>query len=189
VRSATSTIPTVTVVVPSPSSTIVPIYGQCGGQNWTGPTQCAWGSVCKYQSQYYWQCRDPNETTQQPQPTTRTTIRTTIYPTTTWQPQPTVTTISRTTIRTTVRPTTTYQPQPTVTTISRTTIRTTIRPTTTQQPQPQPTRTTIRTTIRPTTTVQPTQNPRPTVTRTTIIENPGQGPIIVNPTVTRIEIP
>ena len=32
-----------------------PLYGQCGGQGWTGPTKCASGT-CKAQSQYYSQC-------------------------------------------------------------------------------------------------------------------------------------
>lgn len=29
-----------------------PLYGQCGGQGWTGPTTCAQGT-CKVSSQYY----------------------------------------------------------------------------------------------------------------------------------------
>ncbi|CAG7851064.1 SubName: Full=Related to endoglucanase B {ECO:0000313/EMBL:CCA72182.1} [Serendipita indica DSM 11827] len=32
-----------------------PLYGQCGGQGWNGPTTCAQGT-CKYSSQYYSQC-------------------------------------------------------------------------------------------------------------------------------------
>lgn len=31
------------------------LYGQCGGQGWTGPTTCSSGT-CKSQSQYYSQC-------------------------------------------------------------------------------------------------------------------------------------
>ncbi|KAF8582951.1 glycoside hydrolase family 6 protein [Ramaria rubella] len=33
-----------------------PIYGQCGGQGWTGPTTCAAGSVCTVGNPYYSQC-------------------------------------------------------------------------------------------------------------------------------------
>ncbi|KAJ3309621.1 hypothetical protein HDV04_005871 [Boothiomyces sp. JEL0838] len=32
------------------------LYGQCGGQNWNGPTCCQAGSVCKYSSDWYSQC-------------------------------------------------------------------------------------------------------------------------------------
>lgn len=31
-------------------------YDQCGGQGWTGPTQCAAGSTCTAQNQWYSQC-------------------------------------------------------------------------------------------------------------------------------------
>ncbi|KAG9028045.1 hypothetical protein FRB95_006967 [Tulasnella sp. JGI-2019a] len=34
----------------------VPIYGQCGGANYTGSTVCATGSVCVYQNAFYSQC-------------------------------------------------------------------------------------------------------------------------------------
>ncbi|KAJ7575111.1 endoglucanase [Mycena floridula] len=33
-----------------------PIYGQCGGTGWTGPTTCAAGSVCVASNVYYSQC-------------------------------------------------------------------------------------------------------------------------------------
>ena len=33
-----------------------PLYGQCGGQGWNGPTTCAAASVCTYQNPYYSQC-------------------------------------------------------------------------------------------------------------------------------------
>lgn len=33
-----------------------PIYGQCGGQGWSGATTCAAGSVCTYSNDYYSQC-------------------------------------------------------------------------------------------------------------------------------------
>ncbi|KAK9575175.1 hypothetical protein V6Z92_010027 [Aspergillus fumigatus] len=32
------------------------VYGQCGGQNWTGPTVCASGATCKTWNPYYSQC-------------------------------------------------------------------------------------------------------------------------------------
>ncbi|KAB8304329.1 hypothetical protein EYC80_003739 [Monilinia laxa] len=34
----------------------VPLYGQCGGANWTGSTTCASGSTCKVQNPFYSQC-------------------------------------------------------------------------------------------------------------------------------------
>lgn len=37
------------------SGTGAPLYGQCGGQGWTGPTTCASGT-CKASNQYYSQC-------------------------------------------------------------------------------------------------------------------------------------
>ncbi|TFY78668.1 hypothetical protein EWM64_g5341 [Hericium alpestre] len=33
-----------------------PVYGQCGGQGWTGSTTCAAGSVCTFSNPYYSQC-------------------------------------------------------------------------------------------------------------------------------------
>lgn len=33
-----------------------PLYGQCGGQDWRGVTQCCSGATCQYQNQYYSQC-------------------------------------------------------------------------------------------------------------------------------------
>ncbi|KAI0599570.1 glycosyl hydrolase family 61-domain-containing protein [Biscogniauxia sp. FL1348] len=38
------------------SSGTVALYGQCGGINYTGSTQCASGSTCKVQNDYYSQC-------------------------------------------------------------------------------------------------------------------------------------
>ena len=34
----------------------VPIYGQCGGINYTGPTRCNQGLTCFKQTDYYSQC-------------------------------------------------------------------------------------------------------------------------------------
>jgi endo-1,4-beta-xylanase len=33
-----------------------PVWGQCGGNGWTGPTTCASGSVCQYSNDWYSQC-------------------------------------------------------------------------------------------------------------------------------------
>ncbi|PPR05310.1 hypothetical protein CVT26_011569 [Gymnopilus dilepis] len=33
-----------------------PVWGQCGGQGWTGPTTCAAGSTCTFSNPYYSQC-------------------------------------------------------------------------------------------------------------------------------------
>ena len=32
------------------------LYGQCGGQGWTGATTCVAGAVCTYSNPYYSQC-------------------------------------------------------------------------------------------------------------------------------------
>lgn len=34
----------------------VKIYGQCGGQNYSGPTSCEAGLICKEWNPYYHQC-------------------------------------------------------------------------------------------------------------------------------------
>jgi O-glycosyl hydrolase len=39
----------------SPPGTCAALYGQCGGESWTGPTCCAQGS-CKVSNQWYSQC-------------------------------------------------------------------------------------------------------------------------------------
>jgi hypothetical protein len=41
---------------PQPTGGVAPKYGQCGGQGWTGPTQCEAGSTCRAQNQWYSQC-------------------------------------------------------------------------------------------------------------------------------------
>jgi hypothetical protein len=38
------------------SGGVVPKYGQCGGQGWTGGTVCAAGSTCTFSNQWYSQC-------------------------------------------------------------------------------------------------------------------------------------
>lgn len=39
------------------------LYGQCGGNNWTGPTTCVAGSVCTVLNPSYSQCLPPSSTT------------------------------------------------------------------------------------------------------------------------------
>ncbi|TFK22637.1 hypothetical protein FA15DRAFT_688269 [Coprinopsis marcescibilis] len=46
--------PIVTPAPPVPGS--IPRFGQCGGQGWTGPTQCAAPYVCQATNQWYSQC-------------------------------------------------------------------------------------------------------------------------------------
>ncbi|KIJ37692.1 glycoside hydrolase family 5 protein [Sphaerobolus stellatus SS14] len=72
-----------------------PVYGQCGGQNWTGATTCASGSACVYSNPYYSQCLPGASTTTSVKPTTTTTTST----------KPTTTTTS-------TAPTTTTAPPP-----------------------------------------------------------------------------
>ncbi|PPQ98813.1 hypothetical protein CVT24_003367 [Panaeolus cyanescens] len=68
-----------------------PLYGQCGGQGWTGDTTCVSGATCVYSNPYYSQCL-PGSNTGNPGQTTTTTTRTTTTtgPTST-APQPTTT--------------------------------------------------------------------------------------------------
>ncbi|KAJ5052270.1 uncharacterized protein L3040_002024 [Drepanopeziza brunnea f. sp. 'multigermtubi'] len=53
-----STLATKTSSSAQPTSTGAgsPLYGQCGGQSWTGPFGCVVGSTCKYYSDFYSQC-------------------------------------------------------------------------------------------------------------------------------------
>ncbi|EUC55826.1 glycoside hydrolase family 61 protein [Rhizoctonia solani AG-3 Rhs1AP] len=41
---------------PGPSGATVAKFGQCGGRNYSGPTRCASGFVCKFSSQWYSSC-------------------------------------------------------------------------------------------------------------------------------------
>ncbi|KAJ5503830.1 Glycoside hydrolase superfamily [Penicillium fimorum] len=52
---ATTTFVTVTTTSSGGGATGVPLYGQCGGKNWTGSTTCASGT-CKVASEWYSQC-------------------------------------------------------------------------------------------------------------------------------------
>lgn len=53
----TSTRAPTTTAAPAPTGGVAAaaLYGQCGGQNWTGATECAEGT-CKEQNPYYSQC-------------------------------------------------------------------------------------------------------------------------------------
>ncbi|PVF97939.1 hypothetical protein CPB86DRAFT_395346 [Serendipita vermifera] len=61
VRPSTTNTPSSSSQAPSSTSQggggggTAPLYGQCGGQGWTGPTTCASGT-CKYSNAYYSQC-------------------------------------------------------------------------------------------------------------------------------------
>ncbi|KAF8324118.1 hypothetical protein DL93DRAFT_2070392 [Clavulina sp. PMI_390] len=37
-------------------TTAVGVYGQCGGEGWTGDTTCDGGLACVIHNQYYFQC-------------------------------------------------------------------------------------------------------------------------------------
>ena len=55
------------------------LWGQCGGQGWTGPTQCVSGAYCFQQNQWYHQCiPGTGTTTAAPAPTTLTTSTTSV---------------------------------------------------------------------------------------------------------------
>ena len=43
-------------VFASVASAQASLYGQCGGQGWTGATTCVAGAVCTYSNPYYSQC-------------------------------------------------------------------------------------------------------------------------------------
>ncbi|APA09395.1 hypothetical protein sscle_05g041650 [Sclerotinia sclerotiorum 1980 UF-70] len=55
---AQTTLTTKTASTPAATATgtTVPLYGQCGGSNWTGNTVCAAGTTCKASNAYYSQC-------------------------------------------------------------------------------------------------------------------------------------
>ncbi|TFK18873.1 hypothetical protein FA15DRAFT_602480 [Coprinopsis marcescibilis] len=44
------------ISTPNPPTGTVPRFGQCGGQGYTGPTQCATPFTCQVTNQYYSQC-------------------------------------------------------------------------------------------------------------------------------------
>ncbi|KAH9944442.1 uncharacterized protein BXZ73DRAFT_87336 [Epithele typhae] len=54
-KSTTTVSSTTTSTAPTSTGTSA-VYGQCGGQSWTGPTACAAGSTCVKYSDFYSQC-------------------------------------------------------------------------------------------------------------------------------------
>jgi mannan endo-1,4-beta-mannosidase len=87
---------------------VVPVYGQCGGNDWTGETgqvlvlaswhvhrqaaaACASGSSCVFQNEWYSQCLPGGPTTSAPPPTTTTSGTTTSSGPTTSVPPPATT--------------------------------------------------------------------------------------------------
>ncbi|KDR81738.1 hypothetical protein GALMADRAFT_59609 [Galerina marginata CBS 339.88] len=73
-------------LIPAFVEAVSPIYGQCGGQSWTGDTTCATGSTCVFSNPYYSQClpgaassstsTKPTTTTPTSTPTTKSTTAT-----------------------------------------------------------------------------------------------------------------
>ncbi|RVD84769.1 uncharacterized protein DFL_006493 [Arthrobotrys flagrans] len=58
-----------------------PVWGQCGGSGWTGPTTCVSGSTCVYSNEWYSQCIPGTQTTTIT--TSKTTTKSTTAATTT----------------------------------------------------------------------------------------------------------
>merc|ERR1711918_43021 len=52
-RAPVTTVPPTPTQRPAPSGS--PLWGQCGGNNWTGPTSCAEGR-CQISNEWYSQC-------------------------------------------------------------------------------------------------------------------------------------
>ena len=52
------TLPLVLAALPAAvfAQSQAPLWGQCGGQGWTGPTTCVSGAVCQVSNQWYSQC-------------------------------------------------------------------------------------------------------------------------------------
>ncbi|RVD84282.1 uncharacterized protein DFL_006043 [Arthrobotrys flagrans] len=57
-RTTTPSTTTTRAATTGASSGGAPLYGQCGGQGWTGPTTCASGT-CTYSNDWYSQCLTP----------------------------------------------------------------------------------------------------------------------------------
>merc|ERR1712217_968130 len=47
---------TAPTMAPTPSADCSPAYGQCGGNNWGGPSCCEPGNFCFEQNEWYSQC-------------------------------------------------------------------------------------------------------------------------------------
>ncbi|TFK60319.1 hypothetical protein BDN72DRAFT_535054 [Pluteus cervinus] len=86
----------------------VPLYGQCGGANWTGETTCVSGATCSYSNEYYSQCVAGSATTTRATTTSRSSTSTSTRPTTT---------STRASTTTTSAPTATIPPPAGITTV------------------------------------------------------------------------
>ncbi|KAH9483957.1 Beta-glucosidase cel3A [Psilocybe cubensis] len=60
-----------------------PVYGQCGGQGWSGDTTCASGSTCVYSNPYYSQCLPGAASSSSTPSSTSKPTTTTVKPTST----------------------------------------------------------------------------------------------------------
>ncbi|KAH6911481.1 xylanaseF1 [Coprinopsis sp. MPI-PUGE-AT-0042] len=63
-----------------------PVWGQCGGNGWTGSTTCVSGSTCVKQNDWYYQCIPGGATTQPPVTTQPPATTATTRPPTNTQP-------------------------------------------------------------------------------------------------------
>ncbi|KAH7361908.1 exoglucanase [Plectosphaerella cucumerina] len=52
----TATAPAATTTAGTPGGPTAPQWGQCGGQGWSGPTQCVAGTTCTVVNDWYHQC-------------------------------------------------------------------------------------------------------------------------------------
>lgn len=64
-----------TTVLAYPQAAVQTAYGQCGGQNYNGPTQCTSGWTCVYSNPYYSQCLPGGSSTTSGHTTTATTTQ------------------------------------------------------------------------------------------------------------------
>ncbi|KAJ4465451.1 glycoside hydrolase [Lentinula aciculospora] len=46
----------ISIALTASAQTTVPVYGQCGGEDYSGPTTCAAGSICVFENDFYSQC-------------------------------------------------------------------------------------------------------------------------------------
>lgn len=94
--------------VAAQTTSVSPLWGQCGGQNWSGPTACASGSYCYPYNPFYSQCIPAStlSVTSQTRTTTTGSVSTRTLSTTTGSTR-TVSTVtgSTRTVSTTATPT------------------------------------------------------------------------------------
>lgn len=74
------TAPAVSSAAPAPAqssaaSTVAEAYARCGGNGWTGPTQCAKGWTCTKQNEFYSQCTRSQSRRAQAAPVVRRDIK------------------------------------------------------------------------------------------------------------------